>query len=79
MIAIYWLDIVSDAIGDIAKADTAYCVTLGHFHEWKGRGRNRMLVTGLTIFPQEEGEEPRGWDTYPVGCIDDIKVVVPRD
>ena len=78
MLKITWWDIVSDAIGDVKDAKPALCVTLGHFWAYKGRGRSRSLVAGLTLFPLE-GEEPRGWDVYPVGCLESLEVLDVRE
>lgn len=72
---ITWWDIVSDAVGDMADAKPALCETLGYFWKYSGRGKSRSLVAGLTIFPKEENSEPRGWDAYPVGCIEKIEIV----
>ena len=71
---ITWWDIVSDAIGDVKDAEPALCITLGFFWEYKGRGRSRSMVTALTLFPRESNE-PRGWDVYPVGCLEKIEVL----
>lgn len=79
MLRITWWDIVSDAVGDMKDAKPALCQTLGHFWEYRGRGRSRSLVAGLTVFPKEAQEEPRGWDVYPVGCIEMIEVLDPRE
>jgi hypothetical protein len=74
MIKITWWDIISDAIGEVKDAEPALCVTLGHFYKYKGRGPSRSLIVGLTLFPKE-GDEPRGYDVYPVGCIEQIEVL----
>jgi hypothetical protein len=79
MLKITWWDIVSDAIGDMKDAEPALCVTLGHFWKYKGRGPSRSLVVGLTLFPKEDDSEPRGWDVYPVGCIEKIEVLNVRE
>lgn len=73
---ITWWDIVSDAIGDMKDAEPALCQTMGFFWKYKGRGPSRSLIVGLTLFPQEEGP-PRGWDVYPVGCIEKIELFGP--
>lgn len=78
MIKVTWWDIISDAIGDVKDAEPALCVTLGYFEKYKGRGKSRSLVTGLTLFPKE-GPEPRGYDVYPVGCIEKIEVLTVRE
>lgn len=73
-IRVHWLDIMGDVTGRPAEAALAECRTLGHFHEWKGRGKSRALVTCLTQFPKEPGE-CRGSDIYPIGCIERIEVI----
>lgn len=73
-VEITWLDIVGDTIGDPNEAEPALCTTLGYFHRWKGRGRNRALVLCLTRFPKE-GETCRGYDTYPFGIIEKLEVL----
>jgi hypothetical protein len=72
---ITWWDIVSDAIGDVKDAEPALCQTMGFFEQYKGRGKSRSLVTALTLFPKETGEV-RGWDVYPVGCIERIEILI---
>ena len=74
VIRIKWLDIVGDSIGEPDKAAMAVCVTTGHFHGWKGRGRNRALVLCLTLFP-EENNDCRGSDIYPHGVIQKLEVL----
>jgi hypothetical protein len=73
---ITWWDIVSDAIGDVKDAEPALCQTMGFFEQYKGRGKSRSLVAALTLFPNEAGEV-RGWDVYPVGCIERIEIFGP--
>jgi hypothetical protein len=76
-VEVTWLDIVGDPIGDPDRAEVAYCQTMGYFHAWKGRGKNRALVLCLTVFPKE-GDACRGYDTYPFGVIKQIEVLHAR-
>jgi len=73
-VEVTWLDIVGDPIGEPDNAEMAYCTTMGYFHAWKGRGRNRALVLCLTGFPKENND-CRGSDIYPFGVIKKIEVL----
>jgi len=74
VVRVTWLDIVGDSIGEPDKAEMAFCETTGHFHAWKGRGRNRALVLCLTVFPRENND-CRGSDIYPYGVIKKLEIL----
>jgi len=76
-IEVHWRDIVGSSTGDPDDAEPASCTTLGYFHRWKGRGRNRSLVVHLTRYAAAD-YDPTGYDAYPVNIIDGVVMLTTK-
>ena len=78
---ITWLDFTSEPTGNVENAEPALCLTSGFYYGLKDdeiMGQKRtFLITTITI--QVRDDDTTGFDTYPMGEVLDIKVVVPRE
>jgi hypothetical protein len=81
LVAVVWQDFTSEPTGKVEEATPALCITSGFFYglrEEEIMGQKRtFLITTLTI--QVKDADTAGFDTYPMGEVLDIRVVVPRE
>ena len=76
-ILVEWLDILDNPTGAAKESRPARLRSLAYFVAWRGRGKERQLVT-TNCYDMDTGES-FGCCSYPAGCVMSVKVIERGD